>query len=197
VLWGVPQRAEHHPEIDTGVHVMMVVDWAASQDFALDVRFAALTHDLGKGTTPREEWPRHTAHEARSFDLVAALCERLRVPTECRDLALVMAKHHGTIHRAAELRPGTIVDLLQSADAFRKPQRFVRLLQACESDKRGRLGGEHKPYPPSERMMTAFKAASAVDAGAIAKQQTDPERIKAAVHQARVAAVRAALNEAA
>ena len=100
-LYGVPQRAEHHPEIDTFVHVMMVVDFAASQDYALDVRFAALTHDLGKGTTPRAEWPRHTAHEARSVLLVSALCERLRVPAECRDLALVMAKHHGTIHRAA------------------------------------------------------------------------------------------------
>ena len=195
-LWGVPQRPEHHPEVDTGVHVMMVIDWAASQGFALDVRFAALTHDLGKATTPREEWPRHAGHEARSAGLVAALCERLRVPSECRDLALIMAKHHGTIHRAAELRPGTIVDLLQSADAFRKPERFTRLLQACESDKRGRLGGEHKPYPPAARMMAAFQAAAAVDAGVIAKQQTAPEGIKAAVHQARVAAVRAALKEA-
>jgi tRNA nucleotidyltransferase (CCA-adding enzyme) len=194
-LWGVPQRAEHHPEIDTGVHVMMVVDYAASQDYAMDVRFAALTHDLGKGTTPREEWPRHHAHEERSVGLVAALCERLRVPAECRDLALVMARLHGTIHRAAELRPGTIVDLLQSADAYRKPRRFARLLEACESDKRGRLGGENKPYPPAARMMTAFKAAAAVDAGAIAKQQSDPERIKAAVHQARVAAVRVALRD--
>jgi tRNA nucleotidyltransferase (CCA-adding enzyme) len=193
-LWGVPQRPEHHPEIDTGVHVMMVVDWAAAQHFTLDVRFAALTHDLGKATTPREEWPRHTAHEARSEGLVAALCERLRVPAECRDLALVMAKHHGTIHRAAELRPGTIVDVLQAADAFRKPERFARLLQACESDKRGRGGGEHKPYPPAVRMMAAYRAAAAVDAGAIARQFEKPDRIKAAVHQARVEAVRAALD---
>ncbi len=195
VLWGVPQRAEHHPEIDTGVHVMMVVDWAASQNFPLDVRFAALTHDLGKGTTPREEWPRHVAHEERSVELVAALCERLRVPTECRDLALVMAREHGNIHRAAELRPATIVKLLQSADAFRKPERFARLMQACESDKRGRLGGEHKPYPQAARMLTALKAAAAVDAGAIAQALAEPARIKEAIHQARVAAVRAALNE--
>lgn len=194
-LYGVPQRADHHPEIDTGVHVMMVLDYTASQDYALDVRFAALTHDLGKGTTPREEWPRHTAHEARSATLVAALSERLRVPADCRDLALIMAKHHGTLHRAAELRPGTMVDLLQSADAFRKPERFARLMQACESDKRGRLGMEHAPYAPAERMMTALRAAAAVDAGAIARQHTEPERIKAAVHQARVEAVRAALKE--
>jgi tRNA nucleotidyltransferase (CCA-adding enzyme) len=194
-LFGVPQTAAHHPEVDTGVHVMMVVDYAASQNYALDVRFAALTHDLGKGATPREEWPRHIAHEERSVDLVAALCERLRVPTECRDLALVMARQHGRIHRAAELRPGTIVQLLQSADAFRKPERFARLLQACESDARGRLGLGDTPYPQAERMTAALKAAAAVDAGAIAKQYEDSTRIKDAIHQARVAAVRAALNE--
>jgi tRNA nucleotidyltransferase (CCA-adding enzyme) len=194
-LFGVPQTAAHHPEVDTGVHVMMVVDYAASQHYALDVRFAALTHDLGKGTTPQAEWPRHIAHEERSVDLVAALCERLRVPSECRDLALVMARQHGRIHRAAELRPGTIVQLLQSADAFRKPERFARLLQACESDARGRLGFGERPYPQAERMAAALKAAAAVDAGAIAKQLEDPTRIKDAIHQARVAAVRVALNE--
>jgi tRNA nucleotidyltransferase (CCA-adding enzyme) len=194
-LYGVPQTAVHHPEVDTGVHVMMVVDYAASKNYALDVRFAALTHDLGKGTTPPEEWPRHIAHEERSVDLVAALCERLRVPSECRDLALVMARQHGNIHRAAELRPGTIVQILQSADAFRKPERFARLLQACESDARGRLGFGERPYPQAERMAAAFKAAAAVDAGAIAKQYEDATRIKDAIHQARVAAVRVALNE--
>jgi tRNA nucleotidyltransferase (CCA-adding enzyme) len=194
-LWGVPQRAEYHPEVDTGVHVMMVVDYAAQRHYPLEVRFAALTHDLGKGTTPREEWPRHIAHEERSVDLVAALCERLRVPAECRDLALVMAKQHGNIHRAAELRAGTIVQLLQNADAFRKPERFTRLLQGCESDYRGRLGFHDRPYPQAERLATAFKAAAAVDAGAVAQQHSEPERIREAIHQARVVAVRAALNE--
>jgi tRNA nucleotidyltransferase (CCA-adding enzyme) len=194
-LWGVPQRAEHHPEVDTGVHVMMVLDYAASRDYTLAVRFAALTHDLGKATTPREEWPRHHAHEERSVELVAALCERLRVPTECRDLALVMARQHGNVHRAAELRPTTIVQILQSADAFRKPQRFMQLLQACESDARGRLGLNDRPYPQAERMAAAHKAAAAVDAGAIAQRY--PERIKEEVYQARVAAVRAVLNEVA
>ena len=194
-LYGVPQRAEFHPEVDTGVHVMMVVDYAASQNYALDVRFAALTHDLGKGTTPHEEWPRHTGHEARSVGLVQALCERLRVPAECRDLALIMAREHGNIHRAVELRASTLVKLLQSADAFRKPERFARLLQACESDKRGRLGMSEKPYPQAGRMAAALKAAAAVDAGAVAKNVNDPARIKDAVHQARVAAVKTALNE--
>jgi tRNA nucleotidyltransferase (CCA-adding enzyme) len=194
-LYGVPQRAEHHPEVDTGVHVMMVVDYAAQQNYALDVRFAALTHDLGKGTTPREEWPRHVGHEARSVDLVTALCERLRVPAECRDLALITAREHGNIHRAHELRPATIVQLLQGADAFRKPERFARLLQACESDFRGRLGFAERPYPQAQRLAAAFKAAAAVDAGAIARQHEEPAGIKEAIHQARVAAVRVALNE--
>ena len=194
-LFGVPQTAAHHPEVDTFVHVMMVIDYAARQHYALDVRFAALTHDLGKGTTPRAEWPRHIAHEERSVGLVEKLCERLRVPAECRDLALVMAKQHGNIHRAAELRPATIVQILQSADAFRKPERFARLLQACESDSRGRLGFSERPYPQAERMAAALKAAAAVDSGAIAKQHSEPTRIKDAIHQARVAAVRAALHE--
>ena len=194
-LFGVPQTAAHHPEVDTGVHVMMVIDYAASQNYALDVRFAALTHDLGKGTTPREEWPRHIAHEDRGVGLVAALCERLRVPSDCRDLALIMAKQHGNIHRAAELRPSTIVRLLQSADAFRKPQRFTRLLQACESDARGRLGMNERHYPQAQRMLAAFSAAAAVDAGAIAEHLAEPTRIKDAIQRARVSAVRTALNE--
>ncbi len=174
---------------------MMVVDHAAQRHHPLDVRFAALTHDLGKGTTPRDKWPRHIAHEERSVDLVTALCERLRVPAECRDLALVMTKQHGNIHRAAELRAGTIVQLLQNADAFRKPERFTRLLQACESDYRGRLGFHDRPYPQAERLATAFKAAAAVDAGAVAQQHSEPERIREAIHQARVVAVEAALKE--
>lgn len=194
-LFGVPQAATHHPEVDTGVHVMMVIDYAASRDYALDVRFAALTHDLGKGATPREAWPRHIAHEARSVGLVEGLCERLRVPAECRDLALITAKQHGNIHRAAELRPATIVQLLQSADAFRKPERFTRLLQACESDSRGRLGFNDRPYPQAERMLMAFKAAAAVDAGAIAARHSEPARIKAEILKARIVAISTALNE--
>jgi tRNA nucleotidyltransferase (CCA-adding enzyme) len=194
-LYGVPQNPQHHPEVDTGVHVMMVVDYAASRDYALDVRFAALMHDLGKGTTPREEWPRHIGHEERSVDLVAALCERLRVPTECRDLALIMARNHGNIHRAAELRAGTIVQLLQSVDAFRRPERFARLLEACESDYRGRTGFENRDYPQAARLMTALQAAASVDAGAIAQRVTEPQHIKEAVHQARAEAVKAALQE--
>jgi tRNA nucleotidyltransferase (CCA-adding enzyme) len=194
-LYGVPQNATYHPEIDTGVHVMMVLDYAASRGYALEVRFAALTHDVGKGATPREEWPRHIGHEERGVDLVTNLCERLRVPAECRDLALIMARHHGAIHRAAELRPGTIVELLQNADAFRRPERFARLLEACESDYRGRTGLENRDYPQATRLRLALQAAAGVDAGAIAQRVIDPQRIKQALHQARTEAVRAALNE--
>jgi tRNA nucleotidyltransferase (CCA-adding enzyme) len=146
-LFGVPQPPEHHPEIDTGVHVMRVVDWAARQGASLAVRFAALTHDLGKGATPPEQWPRHIGHEAAGAELVRALCERIRVPADCRDLAVAVAREHGHVHRALELRPGTLVELLERVDAFRRPGRFEEFLLACECDFRGRPGYEAKPYP--------------------------------------------------
>ncbi|MBU4499395.1 MAG: multifunctional CCA addition/repair protein, partial [Gammaproteobacteria bacterium] len=139
-LFGVPQPPAHHPEIDTGVHVMLVVDWAAQQGFSLPVRFAALTHDLGKGVTPPELWPKHHGHEAKSVDLVRALCERIRVPADCRDLAVAVARDHGNAHRALELRAATVVELLERVDAFRRPDRFTEFLQACECDFRGRPG---------------------------------------------------------
>src|SRR5574340_1325326 len=120
-LFGIPQPPEHHPEIDTGEHVMLVIDWAARQDFSLPVRFAALTHDLGKGVTPPEFWPAHNGHEAASVELVRALSERIRVPVDCRDLAVAVAREHGKVHRALELRPGTVVELLERVDAFRRP----------------------------------------------------------------------------
>jgi tRNA nucleotidyltransferase (CCA-adding enzyme) len=128
-LFGVPQPAQHHPEIDTGLHSMLVIDYAASQNYSLPVRFAALTHDLGKGTTPPQEWPRHIGHEARSVQLVKDLCERIRTPNDERDLALLAARYHGDVHRAAELRPTTIADMLQAVDAYRKPERFDPILR--------------------------------------------------------------------
>ena len=139
-LFGVPQPPQHHPEIDTGVHVMMVIDYAASRNYSLPVRFAALTHDLGKGTTPPEEWPRHIGHEGRSVRLVRDLSERIRVPNDVRDLALLVARYHGDVHRAAELRPVTIANMLQGVDAYRKPERFEEFLQACACDFHGRPG---------------------------------------------------------
>jgi tRNA nucleotidyltransferase (CCA-adding enzyme) len=194
-LFGVPQPEQHHPEIDTGVHVMMVVDYAANRDWSLPVRFAALTHDLGKGTTPPEEWPRHHGHEARSVELVKGLAERIRVPAECRDLALIAARYHGDINKALDLRPATLLKVLEGADAFRRPERFEELLQACSADYHGRSGFEARPYPQAERMAAALAAARAVDAGAIAAAVSDPSQIAARVHEARVAAIRAALGE--
>ncbi len=189
-LFGVPQPPEHHPEIDTGVHVMMVIDWAARQGLSLPVRFAALMHDLGKGVTPPERWPKHHGHEAKSVELVRALCERVRVPADCRDLAVAVARDHGNAHRALELRPGTIVELLERVDAFRRPERFEEFLLACECDFRGRPGYEDKPFPASGHLRQALGAAQAVDAGAVARS-VEPARIRDAIFQARAQAVAA------
>ena len=191
-LWGVPQRAEYHPEIDTGVHVMMVVDTAARRGHELPVRFAALLHDLGKGTTPKDEWPRHIAHEARSVKLAETVCARLKVPADCRDLAVLAARYHGDIHRAAELRPDTIVRLFEKTDALRRPQRFEQLLQACAADFNGRLGWEERSYPAPERLNRALAAVQAVPAGDIARACADPAQIPERIHAARVEAVKAA-----
>jgi tRNA nucleotidyltransferase (CCA-adding enzyme) len=189
-LFGVPQPPEHHPEIDTGVHVMRVVDWAARQGASLAVRFAALTHDLGKGTTPPELWPRHHGHEAAGAELVRALCERIRVPADCRDLAVAVAREHGHVHRALELRPGTLVELLERVDAFRRPGRFEEFLLACECDFRGRPGYEAKPYPAPDHLRQALMAAQAIDAAEVARS-ADPARIRQAIFQARSQAVAA------
>jgi tRNA nucleotidyltransferase (CCA-adding enzyme) len=194
LLWGVPQRAEYHPEIDTGVHVMMVLDYAAMRGYALPVRFAALTHDLGKGTTPADILPRHIGHEGRSVELLKPLCERLRVPNDCRDLAILVAREHGNLHRVMEFGAAALVKLFERCDAMRKPARFAEALQACESDARGRLGLEKQPYPQAERLRIALVAARAVDAGAVAAQAPSPGQIKEWVHRARVEAVERALK---
>jgi tRNA nucleotidyltransferase (CCA-adding enzyme) len=194
-LYGVPQRADYHPEVDTGVHVMMVLDHAAHQGYTLPVRFAALTHDLGKATTPADILPRHIGHEGRSVDLLKPLCDRLRVPNECRDLAVLVAREHGNIHRARELNAAALVRLLERSDALRKPARFAEALQACESDARGRLGFEQQAYPQAARLREALIEARKVDAGAVAAEFGDrPAQIKDAVHKARVAAVEAAME---
>ena len=187
-LFGVPQPPEHHPEIDTGVHVMRVVDWAARQGMSLPVRFAALTHDLGKGATPPELWPRHLGHEAKSVVQVRALSERIRVPADCRDLAVAVARDHGNVHRALELRPGTVVELLERVDAFRRPERFEEFLQACECDFRGRPGYEDKAFPAPDYLRQALMAAQAIDAAEVARRAV-PAGIREAIFQARTAAV--------
>jgi tRNA nucleotidyltransferase (CCA-adding enzyme) len=189
-LWGVPQPEKHHPEIDTGVHVMMVVDVAARWGFSLPIRVAALLHDLGKGATPPAEWPRHFGHEARSERLVARVCERLKIPNDCRDLALMTARDHGNVGRAFDMRADTLVKLFERCDGFRKPQRFVDMLRAAECDHRGRTGFEDRPFPQAAYLEQALQAAMAIDAGQIAGQcGGDPKKIPAAIHAARVAAV--------
>jgi len=191
-LWGVPQRADYHPEVDTGVHVMMVVDTAAAMGTSLPVRFAALMHDLGKGTTPEDVLPRHIGHEQRSVALLEAVCKRLRVPTDCRDLAVVVAREHGNIHRSEAFGAAALTRLLERCDALRKPARFAEALQACEADARGRLGFGDREYPQTARLMMALEAAASVDAGAVARECAgDPGLIKDRVHAARVAAVEA------
>ena len=193
-LFGVPQPAQHHPEVDTGVHTMMVLDYAAAQGHSLPVRFAALSHDLGKGVTPREFWPRHHGHEHKSVELVEKLCGRLRVGNDCRDLGVLVARFHGDVHRAAELRPGTVLKLLSAVDVFRKPERFEEFLAACDSDMHGRTGREKEPYPQAQILRAAAAGARAVDAGAIARQAGDPGLIPAAIEAARLQAVTDALD---
>jgi tRNA nucleotidyltransferase (CCA-adding enzyme) len=189
-LWGVPQRADYHPEIDTGDHVMRVIDMAAQLDLPLPARFAALTHDLGKARTPAHVLPRHIGHEQGSVALIPPLCERLRVPTECRDVALLVARYHGDIHKIAELRPETRVERVERCDALRRPERFDAILGACEADYRGRLGFEDKPYPQAEAWRATLAAMLSVDAAGIAKSTDDPAQIGRKIKEARVSSVK-------
>jgi tRNA nucleotidyltransferase (CCA-adding enzyme) len=198
-LWGVPQRADYHPEVDTGVHLMMVLDMAARLAASLPVRFACLTHDLGKGTTPAEILPKHIGHEMRSAQLLKDVCDRLRVPTECRELADVVAREHGNIHRSTAFDAAALLRLLERCDALRKPQRFEEVLLACECDARGRLGLEEVPYAPRDRLLRALAAARAVETATIAaqaqeRQLTGPQ-IGELIHRARIEAVAGALAE--
>jgi len=189
-LFGVPQPAEHHPEVDTGAHILRVVDQAAARHFPLPVRYAALLHDLGKGATPHAEWPHHHGHEATGAALAETASERLRAPADCRDLAVLAAREHGIIHDAASLRPATVVKLLERADALRRPERFGQLLEACECDFRGRPGWEDRPWAAGDILRRALAAVQAVDAGAIAAATDDKAQIPQRIHEARVAAVK-------
>ncbi|MEW5943234.1 MAG: multifunctional CCA addition/repair protein [Pseudomonadota bacterium] len=193
-LFGVPQPEAYHPEIDTGAHVMLAVDYAAAQNYPLPVRFAVLAHDLGKGATPQEEWPRHIGHEERGAELVRTFARRLRAPNDCRDLALLAARFHGEIHCALELRPNTVLKLLQETDALRQPQRFENLLLACRSDSCGRAGHQDNPYPQADLLRLALATALEVDAGAVAKTCVEPRLIRERVYQARLEAVKARMK---
>jgi tRNA nucleotidyltransferase (CCA-adding enzyme) len=196
-LWGVPQRADYHPEVDTGVHLMMVMDMSARLGASLAVRFACLCHDLGKGTTPADVLPRHIGHEERSARLLKGVCERLRVPVDCRELADVVAREHGNIHRCMGLGAAALVRLLERCDAFRKPGRFEDILLACECDARGRLGLDDSPYPQRAHLLAALREAQSVSTAEIAAQAqaqgiTGPQ-VGARIHAARIAALQSVL----
>ena len=194
-LWGVPQRPEYHPEVDTGVHLMMVLDMAARLATTLTVRFACLVHDLGKGTTPADMLPRHIGHEQRSAKLLKGLCERLRVPTECRETADVVAREHGNIHRSGELGAAALVRLIERCDGIRKPARFDDILLACECDARGRLGFDEAPYPQRQRLSEALAAVQSVATSVIAARAAESgvtgQKVGEMIHAARVRAVAA------
>lgn len=184
-LFGVPQPAKWHPEIDTGVHTLQVLEVAAELSRDTTVRFAALVHDVGKGLTPRDEWPRHIGHEDAGARLVERMAERLRVPNEHRDLAVMVARHHARVHRVAEQRPGTVLELLELTDAFRRTERFERFLLACEADARGR-GSElrARPYPQAAQLRSSLTAAASVrlDSEVLARDKGPviAERLRAA-----------------
>jgi tRNA nucleotidyltransferase (CCA-adding enzyme) len=195
-LFGVPQPPQHHPEIDTGIHTLMVLARCATTAQPLPVRYACLVHDLGKGTTPAHALPRHIGHEQRGEDLIRAFNERLRVPAECGELALLNAREHTNVHRSLDLGATATMRLLERCDALRRPERFLAMLAACECDATGRLGLEHEPYPQRERLAQALKIVQGVDAraasaAAIARGLQGPA-IADAIRRARVAALAAA-----
>jgi tRNA nucleotidyltransferase (CCA-adding enzyme) len=197
-LWGVPQKAMYHPEIDTGIHIMQVIDYAANRGWPLATRYAALTHDLGKGLTPADILPAHHAHEARSAKLVDALSARWRVQREVAELARAVAAEHGNLGKLKDMRPATVHDVLMRCDAIRRPERFVHMLDACEADKSSRRAvglpeSAGEPFVARADAMAALAAMQSVDAGAIAAQLVaagKPERIAAEVRDARIAAIR-------
>jgi len=190
-LYGIPQRPEYHPEIDTGIHTMMVLEQACRLSADSQVRFAALVHDLGKGATPREAWPRHYGHEQRGVRIIEALCQRLRIPNQYRDLARLVSRYHCQCHRVDELRPGTLLRMLEAVDAFRRPQRLAQFLLACEADARGRQGYEQQPYPQAERLRSALQCALTVAPRLLAAQGYQGKEMAAALRQQRIAAIAA------
>jgi tRNA nucleotidyltransferase (CCA-adding enzyme) len=192
-LWGVPQSKASHPEIDTGIHVMMVLDYAARISATLPVRFAALTHDLGKGVTPQQYLPRHPGHEAKSVVLVDELSARLKVPADCRDLGVTVARWHGDIHNALKLDAPGLLALLEGCDAMRRPERFTEVLRAAACDHHGRAGFEATPYPPQTFLPAALERLQSLDFATLAKQH--PENIPDAIAGAKLAALQQFIDE--
>lgn len=189
-LFGVPQRPEWHPEVDTGEHTLLALQVAASRGASQAVRFAVLVHDLGKALTPRAEWPRHHAHETLGLPAIEALCARLRVPQEHRELGLLASRFHTHVHRGLELRTSTLLELLEHCDAFRRPARFVEFLEACECDARGRLGFAEKPYPQRARVEQAFEIARAISLTESEREGLDGAAIGERLRSKRLAALK-------
>jgi len=189
-LYGVPQPPRWHPEIDTGVHVMLALRHSADTDAPTAVRFAVLMHDLGKALTAPEHWPSHRGHEEAGVPVIEALCARLKVPNGFRDLAVLTARHHAVVHRAAELRPATVLKLLEATDAFRRPERFEEMLAACEADARGRAGLEDKPYPQRDYLRRAHAAAAAVTVDENERQGLVGPAIGERIREKRLAAIK-------
>ncbi|HVC31293.1 MAG TPA: multifunctional CCA addition/repair protein [Steroidobacteraceae bacterium] len=189
-LHGVPQPPRWHPEIDTGVHVMMALRYSAARGNSTAVRFAVLMHDLGKAVTSAERWPSHHGHEEAGVPLVEALCARLKVPNGFRDIAVLTARHHAVVHRAAQLRPATVLKLLEATDAFRRPERFEAMLAACEADARGRAGLEAQPYPQRDSLRRARAAAAAVTLDESERQGLKGPVIGEKIREKRLAAIK-------
>jgi tRNA nucleotidyltransferase (CCA-adding enzyme) len=188
-LFGVPQDERYHPEIDTGVHVQMTLDFAASREWPIEVRFALLLHDLGKGLTAQAEWPSHPDHDAAGVPLVRVVCERLRAPVAFRDLALDVCALHLRCHRALELRPASLLSVLEEADLLRRPERLEFFLQACEADYRGRKDRSERPYPQAARVREALQAALAVKVAALNVAGLSGEEIGKKLRLARIEAI--------
>lgn len=189
-LFGVPQPVKWHPEIDCGIHTMMVLEQSVQFSQSTDVRFAALCHDLGKATSPVDDLPSHRGHEERGAKITEALCQRLRVPKKPRDLAVLTARYHTHCHKAKHLDASSLAKLLQALDVVRKPERFQQFLLVCEADAKGRLGLEKTPYPQAQYLDAAASVFCAVDAGAIAQQTSNPQNIAQAITEARVSAIK-------
>jgi tRNA nucleotidyltransferase (CCA-adding enzyme) len=194
-LFGMPQAEKWHPEIDSGIHTMMVLDMAARLSPDPEIRFAALTHDLGKGMTPSEILPHHKGHEGRSLDLIEGLCNRFKAPRRFCELARMVARYHGMAHKIDELHPGTVLDMFQGLDAFRRPERFEQALTAFEADFRGRGGYQERAYPQATRMRRLLATVSSLDVGAIVAAEPEPVRIPGRIRDARIGALRHAMRE--
>ncbi|EMW0564450.1 multifunctional CCA addition/repair protein [Vibrio parahaemolyticus] len=194
-LFGVPQPEKWHPEIDTGIHTLMVAEQAAKLSTSLPVRFAAQVHDLGKGVTPESEWPSHKMHCHTGLKLIKKLCERVRVPNEFKDLALMVCEQHSNIHRAAELKPQTVIKILNKFDVWRKSERLKDILICCQADHAGRKGLEDLPYPQADIFMLAYQAAASVDVQAIIQDGFKGPAIRDEQEKRRIEAVKVALNK--